>query len=163
MTSLIVLERILEKTKNKSISPIMFPYINSSLGTTTPTLWRVEIFSKKSTFCKKPTQKHATQYHVLFVIYHEVFFMETGIKSLNVVVEEPSFTRSSLTSPFVFDSVEKKTNNTCFHWRISFGTKDHDARIDRSQVFPPIIYKYFRPSKNWVHSIISVNYKEHKC
>ena len=46
------------------------------MGTTTPTLSRVETLLEKM-FCKKPTQMHTSRFVDLFVTYRDGFNMKT--------------------------------------------------------------------------------------
>ena len=119
MISLIILERPLKKNRVKL--PNVFPYTNSPLRTTTPTLSRMEVFLLKNVFCKKPTQLDTTQYLDLFVIYREVFNMNSGKKNQILVDEDASFSQQSMSSSLVFDSVKNTFPSTPLNSSCSFG------------------------------------------
>ena len=72
---------------NRGILSTVFLYANSLLGTTPPILSRLEIFSAKNTFAKKPTQTNTTQYPDLFVTYIEGFSMNNGTKTLLLLMK----------------------------------------------------------------------------
>ena len=91
-----------KNTENyKGLSPTVFAYLKSPLGTTTSTS------SQKIGFCKQATQMHTTQNPKSFVTYHEGFNTNTRNKNIFVVDEELPFTKSSMASPLVFDHLIK--------------------------------------------------------
>ena len=95
-----------EKVHVITLPPVVENTI-SQLGNYTPTLSRPEFFPQENTFCRKPTQRPATQKPVMFVIHMEGFHMNTGNRNRNVVTEEPAFTQISMSSTLAFVSVYK--------------------------------------------------------
>ena len=88
--------------------PSVFLCANLSLGTTTPTLSRLEISQKKTTFCRKPTPEHTTRYFEFFVTHPEGFILNTGNKNLVPVDEHPPFIQCSISSSLFFDCVKNE-------------------------------------------------------
>ena len=73
---------------------------------------------------------HTTQYHDLFVTYREGFNLTTGNKDTIVADENPLFSRQSISSPLLFDSVKNKIHYPPLKDSNSFGTVDYDAHIN---------------------------------
>ena len=84
----------------------MFPYTNSQLGTTNPTLSKLEKFPQIKIFQKGPTEMHITQYPDLFATFCEGFHKTTGKKNTIVVDEVSLISPQPASSPLVFDSVK---------------------------------------------------------
>ena len=59
---------------------------------------------------------HTTQNHNLFVTFYEGFNIKTGNKNPFVVEEDSSYIQQSMSSPLVFDSVEKGILNFSTQW-----------------------------------------------
>ena len=62
---------------------------------------------EKITFSEKLSQLHRTKYPDLFVIYRESFIVNSGNKHPVVVNGDPSVFWKSISSPLIFESVEK--------------------------------------------------------
>ena len=99
----------------EGILPTVYPHKNSPLGATTPTLPRLELFTEKNIFHKKPTRMKTTQYPDLFITYREGFNLNTGSRNPIVVDEDLTFSKHSISSPLVFNSVK---NTVFLHLRI---------------------------------------------
>ena len=65
----------------------------------------------------------------MFVTYREDFVMNTGNENTILVDEESSFTRFSMLSPLVFESVNNKDYFSLLIDSNSFGTVNCDAHI----------------------------------
>ena len=84
----------------------------------------------------------------LFVTYCETFDMNTGNKNSSVVDEVPSITRSSTSSPLVFDSEKDNYHFPLLNDSNSFGTVDSDGHISIKIHIRSTMKLYLRPSKN---------------
>ena len=91
--------------------------------------WNFSLSGKTSK--RKPTQMITTQHLDLFITNREGFEMNSGNRSPFIVVEEPSFTQSSMYSSSVFDYVNKKHHFPPLIDSNSYGSIDYDTLLNK--------------------------------